>query len=137
MVSRCVARCFVVKNIQSDGDNLFIFIDISCLVPFIPTQSKWFKLDKGGKGEVMLLLRFTPMPVPNNPKLGIYMRVRPFRMFLDRTDYFPGETVRGTVVCNIGYPIAIRAVRVKFTGTSYTSSLDAMSTRLFPCLFRW
>jgi hypothetical protein len=49
-------------------------------------------------------------------------------MILERTVYFPGEVVRGALVFNVGMPLKIRGVRVKFEGFTKTQWSETRGT---------
>jgi hypothetical protein len=80
----------------------------------------WYKLLGVSAGELRLLLRFTPMTLPNQKKELVNTRLAMFRLVLERRVYFPGEAVRGTVQFNVGMPKKIRGVRVHFHGEQHT-----------------
>jgi len=60
------------------------------------------------------------MPVPSNPKQQVLLKLPMFRLFLERNQYFPGETIRGQVTLNIGEPKKMRGVRIQFWGKQQT-----------------
>lgn len=69
------------------------------------------------QGEIRIFAQSTPLTA-RNPAKGT--RLSTFRMILERTVYFPGETIRGALVFNVGPPLKIRGVRVKFEGATKT-----------------
>lgn len=70
-----------------------------------------------GQGELHIFAQSTPLTARNPAKAT---RLSTFRMILERTVYFPGETIRGALVFNVGPPLKIRGVRVKFEGATKT-----------------
>jgi hypothetical protein len=78
-----------------------------------------------GQGEVHIFAQSTPLTA-RNPAKGT--RLSTFRMILERKVYFPNEVVRGAMVFNVGMPLKIRGVRVKFEGYTKTSWSETRGT---------
>ena len=78
-----------------------------------------------GQGELHIFAQSTPLTA-RNPAKGT--RLSTFRMILERTVFFPGEVVRGALVFNVGMPLKIRGVRVKFEGFTKTSWSETRGT---------
>ena len=77
------------------------------------------------QGELHIFAQSTPLTA-RNPAKGT--RLSTFRMILERTVFFPGETIRGALVFNVGPPLKIRGVRVKFEGYTRTHWTETHGT---------
>ena len=80
---------------------------------------------QNGQGELHIFAQSTPLTA-RNPAKGT--RLSTFRMILERTVYFPGEVIRGALVFNVGMPVKLRGVRVKFEGFTKTSWSETRGT---------
>jgi hypothetical protein len=76
----------------------------------------WMPLDT--QGEIHIFVQATTLALsPAKPK---QTRLGSFRMNIERIVYFPGESVRGAIIYNVGKPKKIRGVRVRFEGATRT-----------------
>jgi len=66
----------------------------------------------------------------------INTKLKPFRIHLEKTDYRPGDIVRGMLICNVGKPLSARQIFVRLLGmteTHWTENRTGMSAKVNLC----
>jgi hypothetical protein len=64
---------------------------------------------------------------------SINMKLPDFRVRMEKSDYYPGEIVRGLLVLNVGTPLSANQVYVKlfgYTETHWTEQHTGLSLQL-------
>eukprot|EP01129_Flabellula_baltica_P011629 TRINITY_DN5132_c0_g1_i2.p1 TRINITY_DN5132_c0_g1~~TRINITY_DN5132_c0_g1_i2.p1 ORF type:complete len:673 (+),score=156.27 TRINITY_DN5132_c0_g1_i2:60-2078(+) len=94
-------------------------ISLSEVPDYNPTEM-WVDLSEGS-GRLHVILVFTPFSYQSGVVSAVTKRLPSFRVHLERTTYFPGETICGYLIWNVSSVRKIRAVRLKFSGCAKTN----------------
>jgi hypothetical protein len=88
--------------------------------PFASNQvhDLWLQISKTARLHVMF--QFSESTLPSEPKNHINLKLPDLRLVLDRTTVYPGEVVTGGVIFNVGNPLSIKDITLKFFGAEHT-----------------
>lgn len=78
---------------------------------------QWVQVDK--QGELRIAFHFTPATLDTPKKFNV--KPEPFRMTLERTEFWPGDIVRGVLVWNVSKPVKIHHLRLIAEGSTRAS----------------
>jgi hypothetical protein len=88
--------------------------------PFASNQvhDLWLQISKTARLHVMF--QFSEAVLPSEPKNQINLKLPDLRLVLDRTTVYPGEMVTGGVIFNVGNPLSVKDITLKFFGAEHT-----------------
>jgi hypothetical protein len=83
--------------------------------PFASNQIHDLWLQISNTARLHVLFRFQESVLPD-PFKQINIKLPEFRLVLDRTTFYPGEVVTGTVMFNVGNPLSVNDISLQFQG---------------------
>lgn len=122
----------LLGHIQFDMRPLSDYLLYDIWLPLIgPNEA-----DPTRRSEIHIMAQFSPMKIHKI----INVRLPPFRLQLQKSQYYPGEIVRGFLILNVGKPLSASQVLVRLHGyeethwtenhtESYTDSQGRTQTR--------
>jgi hypothetical protein len=104
----------LLGHIQFDMRPLSDYLLYDIWLPLIgPNEGE---TDPNKRSEIHIMAQFSPMKIHKI----INVRLPPFRLQMQKSQYYPGEIVRGFLILNVGKPLSADQVLVRLSGFEET-----------------